>query len=63
MPPIDLNSEPSAEEDGVLLDLNQLPVIHDEEDDDALGENHEGKSPFFLICNLAIVIHLLLPFL
>ena len=41
----------------------QLPVIHDEEDDAALGENHEGMSPFFLICNLAIVIHLLLPFL
>ena len=52
MPPIDLNSEPSAEEDGVLLDLNQLPVIHDEEDDAALGENHEGKLDSFHSWNL-----------
>ena len=43
---IDLNSEPSAQENHVLPDLNQLPVVHDA----ALGENHEGKCHFFSIC-------------
>jgi hypothetical protein len=45
--PIDLNFEPSAEEDRVLPDLNQLSVIYDEEVDPALGENHGGKFHCF----------------